>query len=41
MVAVFSSARYKLYGDPWARDPACDLSDEEIGLTDVAAVPAI
>jgi len=24
------------YGDPWAPDPACYLSDEEIGLTDQA-----
>jgi radical SAM protein with 4Fe4S-binding SPASM domain len=26
----------QLTGDPWAEDPACYLSDEEIGLTDAA-----
>ena len=26
----------QILGDPWAEDPACYLSDEEIGLTDLA-----
>jgi radical SAM protein with 4Fe4S-binding SPASM domain len=28
----------QVYGDPWASDPACYLSDEEIGLADAAAM---
>jgi hypothetical protein len=27
----------QLYGDPWAEDPGCYLTDEEIGLVDAAA----
>jgi hypothetical protein len=25
---------YQLTGDPWAEDPACYLTDEEIGVTE-------
>ena len=25
---------YRVYNDPWAPDPACYLTDEEIGLDD-------
>ena len=30
----------QVYGDPWAQDPACYLSDEEIGITGAAPAPS-
>ena len=31
----------QLYGDPWAEDPGCYLSDEEIGCTQPSVPPAL
>jgi hypothetical protein len=30
-----------VYNDPWASDPACYLSDTEIGVTNDAVVAAV
>jgi fructosamine-3-kinase len=28
----------QVYGDPWASDPACYLTDNEIGLAEINAL---
>ena len=32
----FRARAYAVYADPWQQDPACYLSDEEIGLKEKA-----
>jgi hypothetical protein len=32
---------FQLTGDPWAEDPACYLTDEEIGLDDRREQPKV
>jgi Fe-coproporphyrin III synthase len=34
----FRVRAFQVYGDPWAPDPACYLSDEEIGVAEAAGV---
>lgn len=34
----FRVRAWQVHGDPWASDPACYLSDQEIGLMDAAAI---
>ena len=37
----FRVRAWQVYGDPWAPDPACYLSEEEIGVTEEVALAGI
>lgn len=37
----FRARAWQVYNDPWASDPACYLSDNEIGATNTAAMSAV